>query len=220
MNKLFDLNSPVMVFLSRMADMFFLSLLWLVCSLPVITLGPATAALYHVTLRLARKEEVKIAGCFFQGFKNNFKQGVVLNLIFLVVGAVIVADYLFMSMVEGTAASFSSACFFAMGIWLLCIIFYTYPLQAQFYNSIRQTLINAAVLSMRKIVDTVIVFMLNMLPVILACVSFNLFIRTIPVWVLLAPGVVAYLCAKRFVKLFDPYLNPEQKEETLGEYED
>jgi hypothetical protein len=38
----------------------------------------------------------------------------------------------------------------------------------------------------------------------------TLFIRTLPLWVLLVPGVLAYLCGKRFVKLFDPYLNPKE----------
>ncbi len=210
MHKLFDLNSPAMSFMSRLADMVWLSVLWFLCCLPVITIGASTTALYYVALKLARDEEVAITACFFKGFKENFKQGFVLNLIFLVVGAILVADYFIMSGVESAAGTYSSALFFVMLVWMLCIMFYAYPLQAQFVNSIRRTLMNAAVLSMRRIIDTVLIFVLNMLPVFLLLTSFEWFVRTSPVWIMLAPGVVARICAGRFVKMFAPYL-PEEK---------
>ena len=219
MFKLFNLDSPFMRVLTRLTDMVIMSLLWLACCLPVITIGPSTAALYTVALKLARKEEIKVTTTFFQGFKKNFKQGVLLNLIFIVVGAVLFFDYLYMSAIDTASGAVASGCFVALGIWFLCIMFYTYPLQAQFKNTIRRTLLNAAILSMRKIVDTAVVFVLNLLPIITAYASvkllstLELFVRTIPVWVLLAPGAIAYFCAQRFVKLFAPYLPPVEEEE-------
>ena len=218
MNKLFNMDSPVMMGLSRMTDMVFLSVLWVVCCLPVITIGPSTTALYYVSMKLERKEDVKIAPAFFRAFKENFKQAVALNLIFLVVGIVLFLDYFYMSGVEGTYGTISSVCFFVMGIWTLCAMFYAYPLQAQFFNTVRQTLINAALLSMRKFVTTIIVFVLNMLPVIVAFLSFEAFVRMAPIWILLAPGLIAAMCSKLFVKLFDPFLNNAQ--ETSKEEED
>ena len=223
MNKLFDLNSPLMRVLSRMADLVFISVLWVICCIPIITIGPATAAMYHVTLKLVRKDEIRVTTCFFQGFKSNFKQGVILNIIFMVVGIVILLDYFIMLNAEGTAGMLTSTCFFVMGIWLLCIMFYAYPLQAQFYNPIRRTLMNAAILSMQKFPNTVIVFLLNMLPVILLLVSVDTMkfvILTAPFWIVLAPGLAAYLCSKRFVKLFDPYVNPENENESADREEE
>lgn len=206
MNKLFRIDSPIMEALSRVVDMVLLSLLWVVCCLPIITIGPSSTALYYVTMKMARSEEVKITSTFFRAFKENFKQAVVMNIIFLVVGVVLFLDWFIMSHAEGTAGAVSSGCFLAMGIWLVCIMLYAYPMQAQFYNTVRQTLINAAQLSVRKIGNTVIVFALHMLPVIVAYFSFELFVRIAPIWVLLAPGVIASVCAKLFVKIFDPYL--------------
>lgn len=213
MSKWFDIDSPVMVALSRLADMFFLSLMWLVCCLPVITIGPSTAAMYYVALKWARKEEVKISSTFLDAFKKNFKQGVALNLIFLVAGIIIVLDYLIMSVQEGTYGAISSGCFFAMGVWLLCIMFYAYPLQAQFYNTVRQTLINAAQLSVIKLPITVVVFVMNLLPVIVGYISPVLLVRTVPVWILLAPGVTAFVNAKLFAKMFDKFIK-EAEEKT------
>ncbi len=228
MNKLFDLNSPFMRALSRMADLVILSFLWFVCCLPVITIGPASAAMCFVAMKLAKKEEIGVISTFFQSFKVNFKQGIVLNLIFLAVAAIIALDMVYFGSAElgvGTGITWLRALIMAMGVWVLCIMFYAYPLQAQFYNPIRRTLRNAMVLSMQKPVNTIIVFLLNMFPAIFVYVSINvfqsleLFVRLVPLWVLLVPGVLAYLCGKRFVKLFDPYLNPKEEKTEDGEEE-
>ncbi len=213
MNKLFNLDNPVMVQLARATDMVLLSFLWFVCCLPVITIIPSTAAMYYVTLKMVRKEEdVRIGKSFFHAFKSNFKQGVVLSLIFIVVGIVIFLDYFIMSGVEGTAGTICTACFFVMGIWELCIMFYTCPLQAQFKNPILQTLKNAAILSMQKVINTVLVFILNMLPFLIAIISFKLFVITLPLWVLCAPAPIAYVCSSRFVKIVDPLIKAAENE--------
>ena len=90
MNKLFDLNNPFFSFLSKVADIIILSFLWFVCCIPIVTIGPATSALYYVTLKLARKEDVQITSCFFKGVKDNFKQGLAYSFIFVILGAVLV----------------------------------------------------------------------------------------------------------------------------------
>lgn len=212
MSKWFDIDSPIMVALSRLADMFFLSVMWLVCCLPIITIGPSTAAMYYVALKWARKEDVKISSAFFDAFKKNFKQGVVLNLIFLVAGIILGLDYIIMSAQESTYGAISSVCFLVMGVWLLGIMFYAYPLQAQFYNTIRQTLINAAQLSVLKFPITIAVFVINLCPVIIGFISLELLIRTAPIWVLLAPGAAAFINAKLFAKIFDPFLKVAEGE--------
>lgn len=228
MNKLFGLDSPIMQALSRLADLIILSFLWLVFCLPVITIGPASAAMCFVAMKLARKEEIKVVPTFWQSFKVNFKQGIVINLIFLGIFAVLAVDMFYFGSSElgtGTGITFTRAAFMAISVWALCVMFYAYPMQAQFYNPIRRTLKNAVVLSMQKPINTVIVFILNAFPVIFIYVtvkitsSLELFVRTIPVWVLFAPGGLAYLCGKRFVKLFDPYLNPKEERETEEEIE-
>jgi len=229
MNKLFDLNSPFMRVVSRFADLVMLSFFWFVCCIPIITIGPATAALCFTAMKIARKEEIRVSITYFQSFKVNFKQGIILNLIFIVAGAILAADlYYFAFIQEGTGMGLTlmQAAMMAMTVWALCIMFYAYPLQAQFYNPIKRTLRNAMVLAMQKPVNTVVVFFLNIFPVLFAYLSvkltgsLELLVRSAPVMVLLAPGLLAYLCGKRFVKIFEPYLKPEEPEDEEEETEE
>lgn len=206
MNKLFDLNNPFFSFLSKAADIIILSFLWFVCCIPIITIGPASSALYYVTLKLARKEDVQVTSCFFKGFKDNFKQGVAYSLIFTILGMVLILDYMFAAAMPGAAGTICCGIFFALGIWLLCTIFYTFPLQAQFYNTVKQTIINAVFLAARKFLMTVVVFLVNMIPVVVFLWATMVFIQTAPVWVLVYPGLAAMVCSWMFVKVFDPMI--------------
>ena len=206
MNKLFDLNNPFFSFLSKVADIIILSFLWFVCCLPVFTIGPATAALYYVTLKLARKEEVQITTCFFKGFKDNFKQGVAYSFIFVILGIVTVIDYIVALGMPGTAGAICCGIFLALGILLLCTMFYTFPLQAQFYNTVKQTIINAIFLATRKFPMTVLVFGINIVPAILLLYATEMFLLSAPVWILAYPGLAAFVCSMMFVKVFDPMI--------------
>ena len=74
MRRLFDLDSPLMRFLSGAADLAALNLLWLACCLPVVTIGPSCTALYYVARRIARREAPPVAKTFFRAFRANFRQ--------------------------------------------------------------------------------------------------------------------------------------------------
>lgn len=51
--------------IEKLVDLFLLSVFWLVCSLPVFTLGPATAALYRTVVRCIRGASARAGACFF-----------------------------------------------------------------------------------------------------------------------------------------------------------
>ena len=74
----------------KMVDIVLLSLFWLVCSLPVVTLGPATAALYYTVVRCMRGNDRNSWGMFFLTFRDNLKVGVLTTLVVIPVAVVLV----------------------------------------------------------------------------------------------------------------------------------
>jgi len=218
MNKIFDANGPLMVYLGKVADLIILSTLWFVCCIPIITIIPSTVALYYATLKIVREEEnINIAKTFIRGFKENFKQSIVLSLIFLVLMSVLLMDHLIMAWAGSTVGMITSSIFLAMAIWTLCIAIYTCPLQAQFVNPVKQTLKNAALLATRKLGTTLYVFILHILPLIAAFISLEMFVLSLPIWVLAAPGLIAFFSTRRFVKIFDPMIKPPENAEQKSE---
>ena len=85
----FNITDNVIVrALNKICDMCCLNVLWLVCCIPVFTIGASTTALYTVMLKMVKNEEGYIFRGFFKAFKENFKQSTIMWLILLVLGIV------------------------------------------------------------------------------------------------------------------------------------
>ena len=91
----FNPESPFFQFMNTLASFIGLNVLFLITCLPVITIGPALAALYTVTMQEARKESGYVFTTYLKAFKNNFRQGVAAFLIFLVLALVFLYNVFF-----------------------------------------------------------------------------------------------------------------------------
>ena len=92
MNNIFNPDNKFFSFMGRVADLMILNLLCIVCCIPVVTAGPAIAAMYYITLKMARNEESYVVKGFFHSFKQNLKQGIVIQIIMLLLGIVLAFD--------------------------------------------------------------------------------------------------------------------------------
>ena len=87
MKNLFNIFNPdnkIANFLTKIMYLAWLNFLWLLCSLPIVTIGASTTAVYYTAMRMARDDEGYIARDFFHSFKENFLQATGVWLIVLV----------------------------------------------------------------------------------------------------------------------------------------
>ena len=85
--KLFSYESRFSQWMLRISYACCLNVLWFICSLPIVTIGASTAALYYVSLKIVRGEEGRVFSSFFHSFRENFRQATVIWLILLATGA-------------------------------------------------------------------------------------------------------------------------------------
>lgn len=76
-----NLDSPILSFLSTVADFMILNIMFIICCAPIITIGPAFSALYTIMMREVRHENGYIFKPFLKAFKNNFKQSFLLSVL-------------------------------------------------------------------------------------------------------------------------------------------
>ena len=69
--------------IGKLGDLMMLSIIWLLCSLPLVTLGPACAALYHTVVRCIREHQPNSWSMFFRTFRDNLKVGALTSLVVL-----------------------------------------------------------------------------------------------------------------------------------------
>lgn len=94
---IFKFDSPVMNFLGKVADYIILNILWIICSLPILTFGASTTAKYYVGMKLTKGEEVTIFKPFFKSFKENFKQSTILWVILLAINVFLIFDWMWLN---------------------------------------------------------------------------------------------------------------------------
>jgi uncharacterized membrane protein YesL len=146
----------------------YLNLLWFVCSLPVVTIGAATTALYYVTLKIAEGEEGDITQQFFRAFRSNFKQATVLWLIMLVLGIVLGTDiYVLRHLSATTTGTLAVAVTLCLALVIVaCIVYafvlsYVFPLVARVENANLAMLKNALLMSLRYLSCTICVLAIH-----------------------------------------------------------
>lgn len=214
MNKIFGLDSPLIQILNKVADLMILNLLWLVLCIPIITIGPATTAMYYVTLKLAKNEESYIFRSFFQSFRQNFKQATLIWLGMLVAGAIILVDVRFFNMQGGTF-NFIVSVFFKVLLVLYCVLLiYVFPTLSRFDNTSRKIMKNAMFLAIKHLPSTIIICAIVVVGGIITI--------KYPIAIFLVFSGVAYASSIFFVKIFDKYSkieNPIAVEDTIENIE-
>ena len=75
--RLFDPQSGLMITMTQITDCIFLSLFWMLCCFPVVTVGAAFAALYDASFRSMRQGEKNSWKRFLHVLRTNWKIGIV-----------------------------------------------------------------------------------------------------------------------------------------------
>lgn len=208
MDRFFDANNPVMQFLSRIVDLAVLNLMTAACMIPIVTAGPAIAAMNNVLLHLVRRDETYVWKMFLTSFRQNLKQGIGLGLIFTAVFAVAGIELMMLHSIDAKSSTVFMIIITVIGLGVFAVGIYAFALLARFENTVRGTLVNAASLALGHLPRT-----LGMLAVWAAWAALLWLLHGILLLVLLyGLTIPAYLC----VRIYDPIfreLEPNEEPE-------
>lgn len=196
MGRLFQPDSPVMRFMSIVADLVALNLIWLVCCLPVVTIGPACTAMCYTARAITRGDAPMILKTFFRAFRENFKQSLTMFLI-LLLPVCMAGGYLLMAASGGLEyiPTLKYLCYLSMVI-VSVICSYVYPLLAHFDNTVGNTLKNAFLLPLANPFLAAVVTALNLLPILLLLINAEMFARCVIFWILGGCALTAVINVK------------------------
>ena len=192
--------------------------LCILCCIPVVTAGASITALYYVTLKMARDAESNIARSFFRSFKQNFKQATIINIIMLLTAAVLFIDLRIARAGSGAMYKGLFSLFIAFALIYAMILLYIYPILSKFFNSVKNTFVNAFLMSVRHLPLTLLMLVISASPLLLmwlfAYVSYARFTSIlIMLFILMGFSTLAYWKSKIFVKIFDNYIPKDENEE-------
>lgn len=212
MRGLFNMDSGLFRFLSRLADIIILNLVFIVCSIPIVTIGASVTAMYYVLLKMKDNEEGYILRSFFHSFRQNVKQATVIWLIILLVAAVLGTDIFLVSAMEGSMVKIMQVFIFMGWFFWLMLFCYVFPLQAKFYNPIRATLRNALLLALGNFPWTICMMAVTVVAVVVTFWNGYTLWYGLLVWILGGFAGVGWINSHLLYRIFKKILPPEEKE--------
>lgn len=183
-------------------DYFFLNILWILCCIPVFTIGAATTGAYHASLRIMNEDDDAVIQNFFKSFKSNFKQSTLLWLLVLAVAAFLALDISLCfrySQVSHTMIAVVFIMLICIAFLVLLTVLYLFPLQSWFYNTLMATLRNALVLGVHHFGWSIALLLSDALVILIAlCVKGM---------ILFTPGMLFAWNGFIFKRIFSQYIS-------------
>lgn len=210
MRGMFSMDSPLMQFLTKVADLIILNIVFLICCIPVITIGASYTAMYYVTLKLVKNEDCYVVKQFLSSFKSNFKQATIIWAVLLIIAVGLVFDG-YVVMTGGSVEVFKIVLLVLGAIWGILFI-NVFPLLAKFDNTTMMIVKNALAVGFTHIVKTVLMLIFTALPFVLMWKKIELF----PVIFMLGFSTIAFINSVWFRKIYDEMIENYmgKKEET------
>lgn len=204
----FDSENSFWRFISKLFDIMGLSLCFLVCSLPILTLGAAAVALYDAVYHGLRKNEVVVYGRFFRTFKNNFKTATLVTLpaLALVLLFALLDGLTRAAAVQGVAgAGLLRHLYLVLGFFLLCIWLLAFATLSRFEFGPVRLLATAFRLTFAHLPSVLLAGLLAA-ACILPCLRL---LFPLP----FLPAVAALAVSFFYERIFAPFLPKEEEEE-------
>ena len=219
MKGFFNMDSPFFVFLSRVADLMILNLLFIVCCIPVFTIGAACTALSYVTLKQAEQVDGYIVRGFFHAFKQNFKQSTLIWLIMLFMLIVLIMDFMLTGGVNALPGSANSIMrvllYIGFAFWIM-VFLYVFPLLARFENTVFGTIRNAILISFANAPKTLLMMAVIVLAIVASFWSGMTIAWSILVWFMVGFSLLSYINSLLQVKIIHRFM-PEEEEEIVSD---
>ncbi len=200
MEKFFDSENPLMVFLSRLVDLAVLNILTVCTSFLIITAGGALTAMNNVLLHLVRKDETYVTKMFWDSFKKNFKQGIPEGLLVLAVAIVTFVDIWALHGSDSKAATVMMIMITIIAMFLAVTFVYMFALQSRYENTVRGTIVNAFRLAIGNLPRTAAMLIIWLIWVLILVYLHKAAPAFFMIYGLTLPG---YLCAMLYNGVFN-----------------
>ena len=215
MRALFNPDGPLFSLGEQLFDIMAASVLWVICCVPIVTIIPATSALYYVAVKQVRKNSGSLLNNFFGSFRDSLRIGIPMTCIVLIYATVTVATIWELNgMTEngslGTVAIYLSYAVKALLLPLLLVSPYLAPVISRFSIGIGVLLKLSIVLSLRFFWRT---FML------LALVAGSaILLWFVPFFIFALPGICAVVCSFLIEPALRKYMPKHDHNESIPWY--
>lgn len=203
MNDFFSLEGPFISFLDKCGRVIILSVLWVLCCVPVVTAGASCTAFYYSITKTIVKERSSAAKEFFSAFKRSMKKTLPLSIVFVLLTLILILDISVWGRKGGSFGILSANLCTVLLILLIAFAAWLFPVISRFILPLKDTLRFTAFIMFRYLHITI--GMLLLCFILAAAIYIN------PLFAAFVPGIVCILFSLMIEKVFKKYI-PEPEE--------
>lgn len=195
----FNIDGPFWQFITVCTRFFILNMLFVMTIIPIITIGPARAALYSTVFAYSDNDGIDLGREYLRRLKREFTRAIGSSLIFLILAAAILFALAFWYSSNTDLSYVALPIIIIAGVIFAVTFEYHFPLQARYASTFRQTWKNSFVLPWATFGKTLILLSID----VAAC---SLFIYTNYLriaFVLLGFSWIAYAKSLIYLKIFN-----------------
>lgn len=187
------------------------NILFVFCTIPVVTIGPGFAALHYTIMKMLRGDgDISPFSTFWKGLKENFKQSAILWIVLLGLFAFLRLEWFWCGQFGGIFLMFRIG-LGAVGISLFVTELYAFPTMAAFEAGFRELLKDSIFFAFRKPVYLVVILLINIGPILYTFINIDLLPLYAFIWVTCGFSLVCLVTDSLLLKEYEPYL-PEVDE--------
>ena len=198
--KFFSYDGLLAQIIRYIAGMFVLNLCFLLCCLPVFTIGSSVTAMYSVFLNTA--DQSPMYRRFFRAFRDNFRQATAMWLILLGIGVLMGLDWYILLSYSFVGSSMMQVAAVVLSVAYLALVGYVFALQARFENTMGATLKNALILTFGSPIVSLLLVLVTAFPVLIFFVDLQVFLHVVAIWIPLGFALQLQIHALLLHRLF------------------
>ena len=201
--RFFNSETGIWRFFSWVGDIVMLSLLWVLCSVPLVTMGAASTALYDAVVHVIRRKDDSVFSRFFGTFRRELKTACLSTLLWGALAGLIVFLYrgLAGSAPDGQVVTAWSVLFLLLLYLLLCVVCWVFPILSRFtfgFADLNRTAVRLALGNILRSASMALLVGLG-----IAAFSRNFY------FVFFVPGLIAWLSSYLIEPVFEKYSDPD-----------
>jgi uncharacterized membrane protein YesL len=204
MSEWFNVDNKFFGAIGKIVDCMGLSVLWILCCIPIVTAGAATTALYYTVNKVIRHNRSYVWKEFWYAFGSNFKQSTIVWLLMLILELFLGLDSYIMYQYAKAGESIGKlyVVFLIMMAIILMFIIYLFPYIARFANTTKNIFINVLYMSVANAPKTIVMFVLLL--------AVALLVYLLPFLIVVLPAL--YMLAVNFImeSVFRKYMSKEE----------
>ncbi len=208
MKNVLNIDTPFFRAMGKIGDIFLLNFIFVITSIPLITLGASITALMTIAIKMTTNKENYIVSGYLKAFRSNFKQATVIHILLAVLGGILFFDLHFWVSLQNKSAGFMII-ISVIPIMVYCmVLLYVYVQQAIFENRITATIRNALLMAVKNLPGTLL---LGIVVIAIICVMY--FFDSVRIFmVLYGFGLLGYGMAVVYRYIYREYLDESEEE--------